>query len=85
MTVEAIQRFSREKIIRVAFSLFKNLVDISMSSVELMVESSLLKVIFTKFIKIIDNLLKGTIKDKEVLDDIQYVGEVLEKNLKVLS
>jgi len=42
-----------------------------------MVESGMLK--------IVDTLLKGNIKDQDVVDDIKYVGEVLEKNLKVLT
>jgi V-type H+-transporting ATPase subunit H len=36
-------------------------------------------------IKTVDVLLKGNIKDKEVIGDIQYVGEILERNIKILS
>ena len=36
-------------------------------------------------IKIIDTLLKGNIKDKDITDDLEYVGQILEKNMKILS
>ncbi len=36
-------------------------------------------------LKIVDTLLKGNLKDKELIEDIQFVGDVLEKNLKILS
>ena len=36
-------------------------------------------------IKIIDLLLKGNLKDSDVIDDIKYVGEILEKNIKILT
>ena len=36
-------------------------------------------------LKIVDTLLKGNIKDKDVIEDVEYVGQVLEKNLKILS
>lgn len=29
--------------------------------------------------------MKGTIKDKECLADIEYVGDILDKNLRILS
>jgi len=29
--------------------------------------------------------MKGNIKDEDVLEDLKYVGEVLEVNLKILS
>ena len=29
--------------------------------------------------------MKGTIKDKECLADIEYVGDLLDKNLRILS
>ena len=36
-------------------------------------------------IKIIDLLLKGNLKDLDVIDDIKYVGEILEKNINILT
>lgn len=38
-----------------------------------------------KLTKSVETLLKGTIKDKECLADIEYVGDILEKNLRILS
>ena len=38
-----------------------------------------------KLQKSVDTLLKGTIKDKECLADIEYVGDLLDKNLRILS
>ena len=29
--------------------------------------------------------MKGNIKDKDIIDDYEYVGGILEKNLKILS
>ena len=59
LTIEAIQKISREKVLRVAFACFRNLVD---TSIELMVDSGL--------IKVVDLLLKGNLKDQDVIDDI---------------
>lgn len=36
-------------------------------------------------LKIIDIQLKGNIKDVDVIADLKYVGEILEKNMKILS
>lgn len=36
-------------------------------------------------IKVIDLLLKGNLKDQDVIEDIKYVGEILEKNMKILT
>lgn len=36
-------------------------------------------------IKVIDTLLKGNIKDAQTLDDLKYVGEIMEQNLKILT
>lgn len=36
-------------------------------------------------VKFIDLLLKGNLKDQDVVDDIKYVGEILEKNIKILT
>lgn len=29
--------------------------------------------------------MKGTIKDKDCLSDIEYVGDILDKNLRILT
>lgn len=36
-------------------------------------------------IKVVDLLLKGNLKDQDVIDDIKHVGEILEKNMKILT
>lgn len=38
-----------------------------------------------KLTKSVETLLKGTIKDKDCLSDIEYVGDLLDKNLRILS
>lgn len=77
LVIEAIQKISREKILRVSFACFKNLVDSSAQSIELMVDHGL--------IKVVDLLLRGNLKDTDLIDDIKYVGEILEKNMKILT
>lgn len=72
----ALQSLSREKLIRVGYSCFKNLTRDDLC-IELMVDAGLLKTT--------DNILKGVIKDDETLQDIEYVGQTLERNLKILS
>lgn len=72
----ALQSHSREKLIRVGYACFKNLTSDELA-IEVMVDAGLLK--------ITDNILKGVIKDEETLKDIEFVGETLEKNLKILS
>lgn len=75
--IEVIQKLSREKLVRVAFMCFRNLTELSPDCIEIMVDNNLLKVV--------DTLMKGNIKDQEVLDDLTHVGEVLEKNIKILT
>jgi V-type H+-transporting ATPase subunit H len=53
LTMEIIQKISREKLVRVAFCFFKNLVDKSQACTELMVDLGLLK--------IVDTLIRGNI------------------------
>jgi len=62
LSTEVILKISREKIIRVAFSCYKQLCLNSKDSIEMMVDVELLK--------IVDTLLKGNLKDKELIDDI---------------
>jgi V-type H+-transporting ATPase subunit H len=56
--------------------LLKNLTQFN-PCIEVLVDNDLLRVCET--------LLKGNIKEKEVLDDISYMGEILEKNIKILT
>ncbi|CAD8111966.1 unnamed protein product [Paramecium primaurelia] len=77
LIIESVQKISREKILRVSFACFRNLVDISPQCIELMVDNGL--------IKVVDLLLKGNLKDQDLIDDIKYVGEILEKNMKILT
>lgn len=56
--------------------IFKN-IQTSHTSLELMIDNKLLK--------IIDTLLKGNIKDHALIDEIKNIGSVLENNIKVLS
>lgn len=57
--IKAMQKVSREKVIRVAFATFKNLVVESPNTIELMVESGI--------IRIVDIFIKSNIKDKEII------------------
>lgn len=74
--IEVIQKISREKILRVACSLFRNLSEYEVA-VEVMVDNGLLKVV--------DVLLRGSIKDTELKEDLEYLGQLLEKNIKILT
>lgn len=76
LVCELLQKLSREKLTRVAFLIFKNVQE-NHSCLELMMDSRLLK--------IIDTLLKGNIKDEELIDMIKDVGTVLESNIRILS
>ena len=61
---------------RVAFYIFKNLQH-NPDCLELMMDVGLLK--------LIDTLLKGNIKDKDVIEDIKEVAQTLELNIRVMS
>lgn len=65
---DVLQKVSREKITRVAFMIFKNIQEYP-ACLELMIDSRLLK--------IIDTILKGNIKDEELINDIKDIGSVL--------
>ena len=73
---EILQKISRDKLVRVAFLIFRNLMQ-NASCLELMMDVGLLK--------IIDVMLKGNIKDAEIVDNIKAVAETLEQNIKILS
>ena len=73
---ELLQKLSREKLTRVSFMIFKNVQE-NHTCLELMMDSRLLK--------IIDTLLKGNIKDEDLIDSIKDIGSVLESNIRILS
>lgn len=73
---EILQKISREKITRISFMIFKN-IQSNNTCLELMMDY--------KLIKIIDTLLKGNIKDHQLIEDIKTIGTVLENNIRVLS
>jgi V-type H+-transporting ATPase subunit H len=73
---EILQKISREKITRISFMIFKNIQG-NNASLELMIDNKLLK--------IIDTLMKGNIKDHQLIEDIKAIGTILENNIKVLS
>jgi V-type H+-transporting ATPase subunit H len=73
---DILQKVSREKITRVAFMIFKNIEEIP-GCLELMIDNRLLK--------IIDTILKGNIKDEELITAIKEIGAILESNIRVLS
>jgi len=64
--ITVMTKVSREKVIRSAFSTFKNLVENCPGSIEILVDSPILR--------IIDNACKSLIKDSDVLEDIEFVG-----------
>lgn len=76
LVCELLQKLSREKLTRVCFLIFKNVKD-NHTCLELMMDSRLLK--------IIDTLLKGNIKDEELLELIRDIGAGLEANIRILS
>lgn len=73
---EILQKISRDKLVRVAFFIFKNLQN-NHNCLELMMDVGLLK--------IIDTLLKGNIKDPEIVNNIKEIAETLEQNIRILS
>jgi len=74
--IQVMQSLSKEKLIRLGYSTFRNLSN-SSEALELMVDNGL--------IKVTSNILKSIIKDKETKDDVEFIDSVLEKNLKVLT
>ena len=73
---EILQKVSREKITRLAFMIFKN-IERDHGCLELMMDHKLLK--------IIDTILKGNIKDEDLVNSIKDIAAVLESNIRVLS
>ena len=56
--------------------IFKNIEE-NQGCLELMIDHRLLK--------IIDTILKGNIKDEDLINDIKDIGSILESNIRVLS
>jgi len=56
--------------------IFKNIQE-NHTCLELMIDNRLLK--------IIDTILKGNIKDEELINSIKDIGVILESNIRVLS
>lgn len=36
-------------------------------------------------LKVVDTLMKGNIKDQELQEDLEFMGTLLEKNMKILT
>eukprot|EP00357_Protocruzia_adherens_P012443 CAMPEP_0115038154 /NCGR_PEP_ID=MMETSP0216-20121206/43237_1 /TAXON_ID=223996 /ORGANISM="Protocruzia adherens, Strain Boccale" /LENGTH=442 /DNA_ID=CAMNT_0002418495 /DNA_START=29 /DNA_END=1356 /DNA_ORIENTATION=+ len=67
---------SREKVVRMAMGTLTNLAN-SPQAIENMIEAGLQKEL--------DALMKRNYKDKDIVDDLENMGEVIEKNFRVLS
>jgi len=69
--INVIQVISREKILRVSFSTFRNLVEnAGYDAIEIMVDHGLLKMV--------ELYMKANIKDEELKDNLEKIGDVLE-------
>jgi V-type H+-transporting ATPase subunit H len=77
LIVKEIRKTEKEKVLRVGLGTLKNLCGISPIAIEIMVEEKLLDVI--------DNLSRKVLKDEDVIELIKSVGEILQKNVKILS
>ena len=77
LIVKELRKTEKEKILRVGLGILKNLSDFSVLSIEIMVEEKLLDVI--------DALSRKVLKDDDVKELIKSMGDVLQKNIKILS
>jgi V-type H+-transporting ATPase subunit H len=75
--IKEIKRSDKEKVLRVGLGALKNLAEFSHAAIEIMVEEKLLDTI--------DVLSKKVLKDEDVIDLIKSLGDVLQKNVKILS
>ena len=75
--IKEIKRTDKEKVLRVGLGALKNLAEFSHAAIEIMVEEKLLD--------IIDVLSRKVLKDEDVIDLIKSLGDVLQKNVKILS
>lgn len=74
--LESMQANYREKVVRVAFLLFRKVCEDS-KGLELLIDLDLPRAI--------DNLLKGTLKEQHIIDLIKEVHRILEENTKDLG
>jgi V-type H+-transporting ATPase subunit H len=77
LIVKEIRKTEKEKVLRVGLGALKNLCELSQGSIEIMIEEKLLDVI--------DTLSRKVLKDEDVVQLIKDLGDVLQKNIKILS
>ena len=77
LIIKEIRKTEKEKVLRVGLGALRNLCDFSPFAIEMMVEEKLLDVI--------DTLSRKVLKDDDVKDLIKSVGDILQKNIKILS
>mmetsp|Transcript_14131 Transcript_14131/g.26568 ORF Transcript_14131/g.26568 Transcript_14131/m.26568 type:complete len:459 (-) Transcript_14131:39-1415(-) len=77
LVIRELRRTDKEKILRVALGMFKNLSDTNEDAITLMVEHKLLEVV--------DSISKRVVKDQEVVELLREVGDVLQSSIKLLS
>ena len=77
LIVKELRKTEKEKVLRVGLGILKNLCDFSSLTIEIMVEEKLLDVI--------DALSRKVLKDDDVKELIKTMGDVLQKNIKILS
>ena len=77
LIVKEIKKTEKEKILRVGLGILRNLCDTTPLAIEIMIEEKLLDVI--------DTLSRKVLKDQDVIDLIKSVGDILQKNVKILS
>lgn len=77
LVIRELRRTDKEKIIRVALGMFKNLSEINEDAVTLMVEHKLLEVV--------DSISKRVVKDADVVELLHDLGGVLQSSIKLLS
>ncbi|CAG9310744.1 unnamed protein product [Blepharisma stoltei] len=74
--IKELRRTDKEKVIRVALGILKNL-SAGEGTVEIMIEN--------KLVEIIDNLSKRILKDPDVTELVKDLGDILVSNVKLFS
>lgn len=77
LIIKEIKKTEKEKILRVGLGALLNLSEFSPFAIEIMVEEKLLDVI--------DTLSRKVLKDEDLKDTIRHLGDILQKNIKILS
>ncbi|OMJ86940.1 hypothetical protein SteCoe_11408 [Stentor coeruleus] len=77
LIVKEIKKTEKEKVLRVGLGALKNLCEMSQGAIEIMIEEKLLDAI--------DTLSRKVLKDEDVVQLIKDLGDVLQKNIKILS